>query len=147
MSVAFGFSAGDFLAAISLVGTVIDSLRASSSARVAYHELLSQLLSLETALIQIKRLEVEDVQYAEVIALRQAAAQCRRTIDAFLVKIEGYRGALGKCVDVGGTKERVRSAWMRVRWSVCRTEDVEGFKRDLGAHTESLGLLLMAVQM
>jgi hypothetical protein len=71
MSVGFGFSAGDFIAAIELVGTVVDALRASGNAGVEYRELVSQLLSLESALIQVKRLEFEESQYAEVIALRQ----------------------------------------------------------------------------
>jgi hypothetical protein len=54
MSVSFGFSAGDFIAAIELVGTVIDALLSSSTASLEYRELISQLLSLETALIQVK---------------------------------------------------------------------------------------------
>lgn len=67
----FGFSAGDFIAAIELVGTVVDALRSSGSAGAEYRELVSQLLSLESALIQVKRLEFEESRYAEVIALRQ----------------------------------------------------------------------------
>jgi hypothetical protein len=71
MSVGFGFSAGDFIAAIELVGTVVDALRSNGSAGAEYRELVSQLLSLESALIQVKKLEFEESQYAEVIALRQ----------------------------------------------------------------------------
>lgn len=54
MSVGFGFSVGDFIAAIELVGTVIDALRSSGSAATEYRELVGQLLSLETALLQVK---------------------------------------------------------------------------------------------
>ena len=143
MSVGFGFSAGDFIAAIELVGTVIDALRTSSNASLEYRELISQLLSLETALIQVKGLEFEESQYAEVIALRQAAAQCRRTIDGFLKKIEKYQPSLSG----GGEGSRVRDAWMKVKWAVCRKEDVVRFKADLVGHTESIQLLLMTVQM
>jgi hypothetical protein len=71
MSVGFGFSAGDFIAVIELVGTVVDALRSSGNAAAEYRELVSQLLSLESALIQVKRLEFEESQYSEVIALRQ----------------------------------------------------------------------------
>jgi hypothetical protein len=53
MSVGFGFSVGDFIAAIELVGTVIDALRSSGSAATEYRALVSQLLSLETALLQV----------------------------------------------------------------------------------------------
>jgi len=34
---------------------------------------------LETALLQVKRLDLDESQHAEVIALRQAVAQCQRT--------------------------------------------------------------------
>jgi hypothetical protein len=143
MSVGFGFSAGDFIAAIELVGTVVGALSPSSTASLEYQELISQLLSLKTALIQVKRLEFEESQYAEVIALRQAAAQCHRTIDGFLKKIEKYQPSLSGC----GKGSRVRDTWMKVKWAVCRKEDVARFKTDLVAHTESIQLLLMTVQM
>ncbi len=69
MSVGFGLSAGDFIAALELVGTVIDSLRESGLAGERYRELVNQLYSLETALLHIKRLETEEAQHAELIAL------------------------------------------------------------------------------
>ena len=51
MAVPFGFSAGDFIAAIELVGTVIDALNSTSGARAEYGELVSQLIGLQTTLI------------------------------------------------------------------------------------------------
>jgi hypothetical protein len=143
MSVGFGFSAGDFIAAIELVGTVIGALRSSSTASLEYEELISQLLSLEKALKQVKELEFEESRCAEVIALRQAAAQCRRTIDGFLKKIEKYQPSLSGT----GEGRRMRDAWMKVKWAVCRKEDVARFKANLVGHTESIQLLLMTVQM
>jgi len=65
----FGFSVSDLLAALDLVARVIDALR--------------ELYSLETALIRVKRLDVDDELQAEVTALRQAAGQCRKTMEEF----------------------------------------------------------------
>jgi hypothetical protein len=119
MLVGFGFSVGDFIAAIELVGTVIDALRSSSSASLEFRELISQLLSLETALLQVKRLEFDQSQYAEVIALRQAAAQCQRTIDGFWKKAVKYQPRL-----VGGSSSsKIKDSWMKVKWAVCKKED------------------------
>ncbi|TVY82125.1 hypothetical protein LSUE1_G003544 [Lachnellula suecica] len=144
MSVGFGFSAGDFIAAIKLVGTVIDALRSSGQAGSEYRELVSQLLSLETALVQVKDFEFEETQYAEVVALRQAGAQCLRTIDDFWTKAQKYQPSLGNTATKGG--RRVKNGWMRIRWVVCRTEDVAQFKADLMGHTQSILLLLATVQ-
>jgi hypothetical protein len=123
-------------------------LRASGNASTEYRELLHQLLSLETALIQVKRLEFEEEQYAEVVALRQAAAQCKRTIDAFWEKVVKYQTCLA--TDDHGSGDgwrRAMDTWMKIRWAVCKKEDVAKFKADLVAHTESIQLLLITVQM
>lgn len=50
MSVVFGFSAGDFIAAIELVVTVINGLRNSDNSSSGYRELVHQLYTLETGL-------------------------------------------------------------------------------------------------
>lgn len=60
MSVGFGFSVGDFVAAIKLVGTVINALQRSGSAAKEYRELILQLISLGNALLQVKRLEFDE---------------------------------------------------------------------------------------
>ena len=144
MSVGFGFSVGDFLAALELVSTVIDALRDSGQAGDEYRELLRQLYSLETSLIQVKRLEVDDSQHAELMALRQAAAQCQFTINAFWDKIEVYQRNLGP---FASRTSKLRDRWMRVRWAVCKKGDVAKFKADLAGHTESMQLLLSTLQM
>jgi len=149
MSIGFGFSVGDFIAAIELVGTVIDALRSSGSAATKYRELVTQLLSLETALLQVKRLEFEEGQYAEVIALRQASAQCQRTIDAFWKKAQKYQPHLS-CDSNGGAQSQMaqlKAGLMKIKWAVCKNGDVEAFRADLKGHTESIGLLFTTVQL
>ncbi|KAL2064339.1 hypothetical protein VTL71DRAFT_4833 [Oculimacula yallundae] len=143
MSVGFGFSAGDFIAALNLVSTVVDALRDSGDSSTEYRELISQLYTLETALISVKRIELNDTQHAEHIALMQAASQCQRTIDAFWEKIKKYQPSL----KTGGTGSRVKDSWRKVRWAVCRKEDLRAFKANLMGHTESIEMLLTTVQM
>ena len=144
MSAGFGFSVGDFLAALDLVSTVIDALRDGGQAGDEFRELLYQLYSLETALIQVKRLEVDDSQHAELMALRQAAAQCQCMINTFWDKIEVYQRNLGP---FASRLSRLRDRWMRVKWAVCKKDDVAKFKADLAGHTESIQLLLSTLQM
>jgi histidinol dehydrogenase len=143
MSVGFGFSAGDFIAALELVATVIDALRESGDASLEYREIVRQLYSLETALLRVKRLEVDPAQNAELVALQQAAAQCQRTIDNFWKKVQNYQPHLR----AGGSGSRVKDGWMKIKWAVCKKEDVAKFKADLVGHTESIQLLLSAMKM
>ncbi|KFY19074.1 hypothetical protein V491_04603 [Pseudogymnoascus sp. VKM F-3775] len=94
MAASFGFSTGDFIAAIKLVATVIEALRESRGAGSEYREIVRQLYSLETALIRVKRLEVDPAQNAELIALRQAAAQYQLTIDNSWKKVQKSSASL-----------------------------------------------------
>jgi hypothetical protein len=143
MSVGFGFSVGDFIATLELVATVTDALRESGEASNRYRELVRQLYTLETVLLRVKRLELDESQHAEYVALQQAASQCQRTIDDFWKKIQKYQAPLSS----GGTSSKLKESWMKIRWAVCRTEDVNTFKADLVGHTESIQLLLTTIQM
>jgi hypothetical protein len=86
--VGFGFSAGNFIAAIELVATVINALGESGDASSEYREVVRQLYSFKTALLRAKRLEVDPAQNTELVALQQAAAQCERTIENFWKKVQ-----------------------------------------------------------
>lgn len=75
--------------------------------------------------------------------MRQAAAQCQLTIDVFWEKIKKYQPSLR----TGGSGSRVRDGWMKIKWALCKKEDLIRFKADLNAHTESIEILLITVQM
>ena len=91
MSAGFGFSVGDFVAALNLVGTVIDSLRSSGRSSSQYRSLIEELYILEDVLIRVKRIELDDAQSRERLALEQAAAHCQHTIDDFMSRISNYQ--------------------------------------------------------
>ncbi len=143
MSVGFGFSAGDFIAALNLVGTVIDALRDSGDASLEYRELVRELYTLEQALFRVKRIELDESQVSEQIALQQAASQCHRTIDEFWAKVRKYQPHLGQ----DSSSPRMKSGWMKVRWALCKKDDLARFKADLQGHTASIEVLLLTVQM
>ncbi|KAK3385732.1 hypothetical protein B0H63DRAFT_449745 [Podospora didyma] len=80
MSVGFGFSVGDFLAALQLVGVVIDALRESSDSKAKFHELLSELYALETALLRVKRIDLDESQHSEKLSTRLTLSTRRATV-------------------------------------------------------------------
>lgn len=139
----FGFSVGDFIAALELVGTVVNALRESGGSGPEYRELVSQLHSLETALLQVKQLELDEEQRSEYIALRQSASQCQRTIDNFWTKIKKYQ----KHLRTGGSTSKLKDGWMKIRWEMCQQGDLARFKADLAAHTQSINIIMTALQL
>ena len=144
MSVGFGFSVGDFIAVIELVGTVIDALRESGQSRAEYLELIRQLYSLENALIHVNRVESDEADSSQLISLRQAASQCRTTIDQCLIKLEKYHPSLGFS---STGRSALRDRCRRIQWAMCRENDLEKFQLEILGHTESIQLLLATVQM
>ncbi|KAI0154135.1 hypothetical protein GGR57DRAFT_512443 [Xylariaceae sp. FL1272] len=143
MSVGFGFSAGDFIAALQLTRTVIDCLRESSAAGASYRELLAQLRSLETALVAVESLEVEESQQSQKIAVEHVAAQCRHAIDDLWQSAQKYHPHLR------GSKPglKLREGWAKIEWTLLMSDDVEKFKRDIQAHTDSINILLTALHL
>lgn len=110
MSVGFGFSVGDFLAGLELVGTVIDALRESGASGRNFRALINELSALETALFQVKRLDLDSKLQIELLALHQAAAQCQQSIDQLWKTIRPYQPHLGS-----GTGSRITDGWYKVK--------------------------------
>ncbi|KAH8173009.1 hypothetical protein LIA77_07264 [Sarocladium implicatum] len=142
MSSPVGLSASDIFKAIEVVHVVVDALRRESRSGASYCNLIAQLRSLETALILVNGLETNTEQYAQVAALHQAASQCRHTIDAFLKEVSSYQPHLG------GTSGNlgIKAVWYKVKWSLCKKEDLEKFQVALISHTGSINAPLQFVQ-
>jgi hypothetical protein len=143
MSVGFGFSAVDFLTALDPVATVIDALRDSGQVRTEFRDLIRVLLSLKTALIQVKRLELHESPRVKHLALQQAATQCQNTIHDVWKRAHKYQPHLASALPISS----LRTAWMRVRWALCKKDDLSRFKYDIAAHTSSILVLLASFQL
>jgi hypothetical protein len=141
MSVGFGFSVGDFLATLRLVGTVIDALRETSHSTSTFENVVDELEALDAALKSVRQLEFEESQRFEKLALYQVAAQCQRSIDAFWTRIHKYQPHLSK----GGTDSRLKDGWAKIRWAVCEQGEVDTFRAEIHGHTSSIQVLVAAI--
>ncbi|KAJ5746367.1 hypothetical protein N7520_011549 [Penicillium odoratum] len=142
MSVGFGFSVGDFIAALQLMGTVIDALRESSEANSSIRSVINELYALESALLHVKRLDT-GINQISLTALREAASQCQLTITEFYRKIQKYQVHLQQ----GGTNSSINDTWMKIKWTICKKDDVDKFRAEIRAHTSTIQILLFTVQM
>jgi hypothetical protein len=117
MTAPFSFSIGDFVAGIGLVQDVIEALRASSTSTIRYQGLMSELFSLERALLEVKKLGLDDKQTSRLEALdiealhgalRLAACQCQDTISRLLNKVKKYESNLSANVSGSKWKDALR---------------------------------------
>jgi len=141
MVVPFGVSVGDFISGIQLIHTIIDALEDSTGSSAEYQGIIRELKSLETALNCVKDLDIEEE--AQEIALREAAAQCGKTIQEFLQKIRKYQPSL----QAGGSSKKWKDNLRKIQWSLYSKEDIRRFQAQLQGHTASIQILLQRIHM
>ena len=123
---------------------MIDALSTSSTNSSELQELYQQLHNLETILRKIHQLEVDDSLHAEVIALKQSAAQCQSTITNFLRRTQPYEAHL---LHTNGGTRNLHCKWNKVKWALCKKKHVIQFKNDLSIHVQYIQLPLTMIQM
>jgi len=97
----FGFSVGDFVAALKLIDSIISSLQTSSTSE--YREITLELHGLRRALYEIERLQCSPSQQPAINAIKVAALNCQHPLKEFAEKLKKYEslglehgGKLGK---------------------------------------------------
>ncbi|KAL9611132.1 MAG: hypothetical protein Q9167_004212 [Letrouitia subvulpina] len=113
MAVAFGFSFGDFVGGILLVKDLINALQESKGGKADYRNLMNELYSLERAMVAIKEISLEETSTEYKIA----------------------------CHAIAGASS-LKDVVKRVRWALCRQEDVSRLRESLAVQTTTINLLL-----
>ena len=143
MAPACPLSTGDFIAVIAFVKEVVKALRDIGGASDEYRELIYELFGLETALLEVKALDLEVEQRAQRVALRQAASQCQLTIDNFMVGLRKYQPQLGNPMVSRGWRDVLR----KVQWQMCKKDDLVRFRAEVGFHAQSIQMLMLGIQL
>ena len=135
----FGISAGDFVAGLSLIKSLIDALNGTFGAKSEYQGLITELYCLERALVAIVEIEVQE-NSSEYDATQQAVRGCRECIDRFLLRIASYQSLTAGSSSI---KDHLR----KIRWAQCRKEDLHKFKEDLNVYVAAINVLLHTLQL
>ena len=139
----FGFSAGDFIAAATLIKNLVSALRSSSSSE--YRELILELHGLQRALDEIEHLECLPEQQASLNAVKAAALMCHFPLSEFSAFVEKYQSLdpTSRAAGDGGPQ-----LWRKkVQWSFSMEQDVQKLRAYLAAHVGSLNMRLMTMNL
>ena len=136
----YGWSAGDIVAAISLVNRIITCVGGTRGSREHFQELESELRGLSRALKEISELARIPDQIPDIVALKFAACLCGDTLDRFYEKIKPFDVSLGEMAPKGGS--RIKAVPRMVRWELLVKKDIPEFRSYLVAHVGSLTLRL-----
>lgn len=137
--VPFGFSIGDFVAAIGLTKKISKALRETGGASTECHLVLQDLHSLQQILEVLQHLRPLRGDLSHVNAIRGMALTCLMPLKEFSEKIDrSYESAF-----IAGSQSGLfKNGRKRVKWALFAADEVARFRAVLAAKVVSITLLL-----
>lgn len=122
----FGFSAGDFIAAATLIIDVVKSLRSAGGSQEEYQELVRELECLNRVLQHVDKLQARGCPPQYLAGAKCAALSCQFPLRQFKTKIEKYELRLG--LRATATKRGPITATQKVEWEFKMKESVQSLR-------------------
>ncbi|CAI9629923.1 unnamed protein product [Alternaria burnsii] len=146
MAVPFGFSAGDFMAAIHLVHEISTALRETDGASSQYNQTIGQLQGLERLLRSVQSAYSADVDPQQLEMLQLLGHQCHIPLNKFFSKIKTLEPSLGSL----GMKndrifDRAKRAARKVKWGVQIRKEVSELNAAMGGWINAINMQLLLI--
>lgn len=141
MSVGFGFSVGDLVAGLKVIKDAVEAVKDTKGASADYAALVTEIAGLQDGLEAI-----DDLQLGcrglpkQQLAIERAIGACRKCVDDFMTSISKYQPHLQN------QTSSVISSYRKIRWALCKNEDVAVFRARLERHTSSINMLILSLQ-
>ncbi|KAF1976697.1 hypothetical protein BU23DRAFT_455393 [Bimuria novae-zelandiae CBS 107.79] len=140
MMPAFGFSVGDFIAAIGLITKVIKALKDKCGAATEYQHLQLELQALERTLRYLQSLQPTASNREHVNAIRGMALTCQIPLQEFLDRMHKYEASLGPFSALN--RGSIKSIGRKSQWALFMSDEVAELRTVIGAKVLSINLLL-----
>lgn len=141
MSVGFGFSVGDLVTTLKLIKDSIEAVKDTKGAVSDYAQLLAEINCLRDGFEAIEDLDlVHTGSDKQRTAINGAIGACQKCVDDFLTSISKYQPHLHS------NASGLTSNYRKIKWALCRKDDVATFRAQLGRHTSSINMLLITFQ-
>ena len=142
MAVGFGFSVGDLLAGIRVFKDSIEAFNDTKGATADFAALVGEISTLQDGLEAIEELQAENnFSSKQFAAIDRAISACQKSIDEFLVSIAKYQPHLHS--QTSGWQ----SSYRKVKWALCKKEDVAHFRAHVARHASAINMLLVTFQI
>ncbi|KAL9130840.1 MAG: hypothetical protein Q9217_001092 [Psora testacea] len=141
MAVGFGFSVSDLCMGLKLIKDSVEALDNKRGAAEDYANLLLEVNSLHDALANVEGLlSSERLPHRQRVALERSSLACQDSVHTFLDSISAYQPHLY------ASAKSFTSKFRKVKWALCRKEDVAKLRAQLGRHASSINMLLITFQ-
>ena len=133
---AFGFSAGDFIAAVGVLRKTARALRDTGGAASQYQHTVLKLRSMRCALIRLQSLEPQNEDASVVEEIRKCSKACIIPLDKFLNSIANLDREFGH-------KGRTwRKSFTQAKWALKLEPELRQLEASLDAEVQPLQILL-----
>lgn len=142
MATGFGFSVGDFLAAIRLFKDSIEAFSDTKGASADFSALVGEISTLQDGIEAVEELQAEhNFSPKQFAAIERAISACQKSIDEFLKSIAKYQPHL-RAQSTGW-----QTSYRKVKWALCKKEDVVQFRAHVARHASAINMLLITFQI
>ena len=139
MAVPFGFSVGDFLAAIELTIRTSKAIRQRDEAAAEYHRIWEDLQLLGQFLEILKDWQPTGANASHINAIRGMALSCLVPLRDFSEKLKkSYNSALKD----GSSKNAFQRSGKQIQWALLAAEEVTKFRVVITSKVASISMLL-----
>lgn len=138
MAVGFGFSMSDLFAALKIIKDSVEALHDKKGAAADYANLASEIGSLWDGLEAIVEIQSDpDLSEKQIAAIKRAVDACYECLEWFLASISDYQPHLVT------NSSGFASGYHKIKWALCKKDDVAKFRAQLGRHVSSINMLLI----
>ena len=137
----FGFSFGDFVAAIKLLNDIRKALRDIGGAEDEFKHVLIDLQHLEIILEQLNHGTWDQgADAGHLNAVKGMALTCKIPLQDFLAKMEKYKSLQTR--DISGFRAGVGVARRKTQWAISMKDEVEKFRALIVAKVVAINMLV-----
>jgi hypothetical protein len=146
MAVPFGFSAGDFMAAIHLVHKIITALRDTDGASSQYNQTISELNGLEGLLRSVQSACSADVDPQQRDNLHLLGHACYIPLSKFFSKIEVLEPSLGNfATENNHIIERTKRAARKLHWGLQIKKELSELNAAMAPRIGAINMQLLLI--
>lgn len=141
MAVGFGFSMSDLFAALKIIKDSCEAVDDKKGAAADYSSLASEIGGLWDGLEAVEEVVSDpDLSEKQIAAIRRTVDASHDSVESFLESISDYQPHLGT------NSSSFRSSYRKIKWALCKKDDVTKFRAQLGRHTSAISMLLITFQ-
>jgi hypothetical protein len=142
-AVPFGFSFGDFVAAVEIIHKTAQALRRSAGAQNQFCQAAADLESLERVMKRVQALGPTTTSPETLAAIQLYAYTCQLPLRQFTQRIKEYEHHLSPPHDTGvHVLNDIKVGYWKVKWALQIESDVAKLKAAIGPGLTAISLLL-----